>query len=260
MKQALVVGGSRGLGSALVTTLLEHDYKVVVTGRTKPADHLTIENFYRIDATTIDWASHYSTIEKESGASIDVVIFVAGAGLFGKTSQIPMERARQVFELNFWACTTAAKDAAEHWSKGGRPGKFMAVLSIAARRAVPFEAYYSASKAASARFLDCLQLEYAHKQIEFLSVFPGLLKTGFRREADWYGFEPTFADEGADVQKTAQALLDLLENRRKTRVLGWRERSIDLADRVWPGLYDRAVLRTRVSEILEIATNQTSKR
>jgi len=34
-------------------------------------------------------------------------------------------------------------------------------------------------------------------------------------------------------------------------VIGWRERTIDLADRLFPGLYDRAVLRKRVQNLLK---------
>jgi short-subunit dehydrogenase len=179
------------------------------------------------------------------------VIFVAGTGVFGKTVAIPLERARQTFELNFWACTTAARAAAEYWDDKKRAGKFLAILSIVARRAVPFEAYYSASKAAAARFLDCLRLEYGHKNIEFMCAFPGLLKTPFRSQVEWYGPKPALKDEGADVDRTARAVVKLLEGRRKARVIGWRERSIDLADRILPGLYDRAVLRKRVERLLK---------
>ena len=93
--------------------------------------------------------------------------------------------------------------------------------------------------------------EYAHKNIQFTCAFPGSLNTQFRRQAEWYGFEPTFANRGADVHKIAQAVINLLEGKRKTRVIGWRERAIDLADRVAPGLYDRAVLRSRVKKILK---------
>jgi short-subunit dehydrogenase len=237
--------------AALVKNLVDQQHRVVVMGRTKPADELRIQKFYGIDATAVDWPSRYSEIEGETGAPIDAVIFVAGSGVFGKTNRIPVERARRVFELNFWACTSAARAAADYWTANRRAGKFVAILSIAARRAVPFESYYSASKAATARYLECLQLEYGHKNIEFLCAFPGLLNTKFRRQAEWYGFEPTFADEGADVHKTAVAVIGLLEGKRKTRVIGWRERVIDFADRVAPGLYDRVVLRGRVERILK---------
>jgi short-subunit dehydrogenase len=124
-------------------------------------------------------------------------------------------------------------------------------LSIVARRAVPFEAFYAASKAAAARFLECLQLEYAHKNIEFVCAFPGTLKTGFRRDSEWYGIEPGAAEKGSDVQTTAEAIVKLLKSKRRSRVIGWRERSIDLADRLWPGLYDRAVLQNRVKRLLK---------
>jgi short-subunit dehydrogenase len=250
VKQIVVVGGGTGLGGALVKNLLGQGRRVVVMGRTRPDGGLPIQKFYSIDATAVDWPSQFTAIEKETGAPVDAVIFVAGKGVFGKANLIPVERARQMFEVNFWACASAAKAAADYWAGLGRPGKFVAVLSIAALRAVPMESYYAASKAAAARFLECLQLEYGHKKIGFICVFPGLLNTGFRRSAEWYGLKPAFADEGADPQKTAHAVIDLLEGKRKTRILGWRERAIALADRLLPGLYDRVVLRGRVERLM----------
>jgi short-subunit dehydrogenase len=248
MKEIAIVGGGGGLGSALVRQLLDRKYKVVVIGRTKPEDE-RIQKFCAIDVASADWQSLYRTIEIETAAPVDAVIFVAGTAVFGKTALIPAERARQTFELNFWACAMAARAAAEYWDDKSQAGKFVAILSIVARRAVPFEAYYSASKAAIARFLECLQLEYAHKNIDFVCAFPGMLRTPFRRRAEWYGIEPACADEGADVQRTARAIINLLTGRRKTRVIGWRERAIDLADRAFPGLYDLVVLRNRVKKI-----------
>ncbi len=250
MKQILLVGGGGCLGKALVGRLLDRKYEVVVAGRTKTPDS-RVQHFYPVDATTVQWPSLYMTVEKEKGAAIDAVIFVAGRAVFGKTALIPSARAREMFELNFWACATAAQAAAQYWQGRNRPGKFVAVLSVVARRAVPFEAYYAASKAAAARFLECLQLEYAGQEIEFICAFPGRLRTPFRRQAAWYGLEPAFADEGSDVDRTALAIVKLLEGRRRSRVIGWRERSIDLADRCSPGVYDRVVLRPRVQKMLK---------
>ena len=250
MKQVLVVGGGGGLGTALVKQLLDDGYKVFVAGQTKPIDE-RVSDFYRIELTNVDWPSLYCTIENKNVGPIDAIVFVAGSAVFGKTTLIPLPQAREIFELNFWACATAARTAAEYWETQKTPGKFVAVLSIAARRAVPFEAYYSASKAAAARFLECLQLEYADKKIEFLCAFPGTLKTGFRRRAHWYGLPAPSIDEGADVPATAKAVIKLLEGKRKTRVIGWRERTVDLADRVVPGLYERLLLRRRVRRLLK---------
>jgi short-subunit dehydrogenase len=250
MKQIAIVGGGGGLGGALVKQLSDQDCQTVVIGRRRPAEP-RIQRFYAVDATRVDWRSLYTKIEQETSSAIDGMIFVAGTGVFGKTNLIPEEPARQTFELNFWACTAAAKAIAAHWDDKNQPGTFLAVLSIVARRAVPFEAYYAASKAATARFLECLQFEYAHKNIQIICAYPGMLRTPFRRQAPWYGFDPSQSDAGADVQKTAQSVINLLKGRRRTRVIGWRERSIDLTDRFLPGLYDRAVLGNRVRKRLK---------
>jgi short-subunit dehydrogenase len=254
MKQVVVVGGGGGLGRAVTGQLLERNYEVAVIGRTKNADS-RIRHFYPTDANRANWPSLYRTIENDSGAHIDALLFVAGRAVFGRTTSIPEEYARQTFELNFWACATAARSAAQYWEERKRGGKFLAVLSIVARRAVPFEAYYAASKAAAARFLECLQLEYAHRGIEFVGAFPGTLDTPFRHQAQWYGLLPSSADPGSDPRKAARAIIELLEGRRRKVVIGWRERSIDLADRYAPGLYDHLVLRRRVDRMLKASHN-----
>jgi NAD(P)-dependent dehydrogenase (short-subunit alcohol dehydrogenase family) len=249
MRQAVIVGGTGGLGSALVRHLLDRNVQVVVAGRSKSSDDRV--RSYVIDATGTDWRLLYSTIERDSGKPIDAVVFVAGTAAYGRTASVPAERERSIFELNFWACTHAARSAAEHWAKEERPGTFLAVLSIVARRAVPFEACYAASKAAAGRFLECLDLEYGPMGIRILSAYPGTLDTPFRGQAEWYGVAPAASGSGADVRQTAKAIFGLLDGTRRMRVIGWRERVIDLADRLVPGLYDRVVLRKRVARMLK---------
>jgi short-subunit dehydrogenase len=249
MKQVLVVGGSGRLGNALVGQLLDQHIQTVVAGRTKPVDD-RVQHSYVIDANSLEWRSFYAWVEKDTGMPIDGVVFVAGTAAFGRTCWFPPERARALFELNFWACAMAAEQIAGHWSESGRAGTFVAVLSVVARRPVPFEAYYSASKAAAARFLECLDLEYRCKGTRFLSALPGVLNTPFRERAEWYGMKPTSVDQMTDVRTVARAIEKLLRGHRRARIIGWRERAIDFADRLAPGLYDQAILRRRVSKIL----------
>ncbi len=249
MRHVLVIGGSGGLGSEIVRQLLDGGAQVVVAGRTPPVEE-RIRSFFQLDATRANWAELYRNVEERTGTPLDAVIFVAGTSAYGKTALFPAERARSILELNFWALADAARTVAEHWAQARRPGTLVAVLSIAGRRAVPFEAFYSASKAAAARFLECLDLEYASRGIRFVAAFPGTLRTPFRRRAEWYGIEPGPAPEGGAPRDAARAILRLLEGKRRARVIGWRERVIDLADHVAPGLYDRVALRRRVARQL----------
>jgi 2,3-dihydro-2,3-dihydroxybenzoate dehydrogenase len=244
VRSALVVGGSGGLGAAVVRELAEVGTGVAVAGRHRPADP-RVRCARVVDATRVDFGALYRSVEAETGAPIDGVVFVAGSAVFGRTARVPLARAREVFDLNFWACTSAATAAAEHWIAGGTRGTFVAVLSIVARRAVPFEAHYAASKAAAGRFIECLHLEHEADGLRFVPVYPGMLRTSFRRAAEWYGLPPP-ADAGADATRAARAIVAVLRGRRRARVIGWRERTIDLADRLAPELYDRSVLRRRV--------------
>jgi NAD(P)-dependent dehydrogenase (short-subunit alcohol dehydrogenase family) len=258
MKQVAIVGGSGGVGNALVTHLLDRGCEVVVIGRRNARDQ-RVKRFYSVAPVAASWRSLYQRIETDSGAPLDAIAFVSGTAVFGKTALIPAERARQVLELNFWACAAAATAAAEHWAACEHAGTFLAVLSIAARRAVPFEAYYCASKAAAERLLGCLDLEYGGRGMQFISACPGLLHTPFREKAEWYGIQRPVNKGGADVCTTAKALAGLLAGERRSRVIGCRERGIDLADRLFPGLYDRVVLRRRVHNILNASSAVPAK-
>jgi NAD(P)-dependent dehydrogenase (short-subunit alcohol dehydrogenase family) len=245
MRRILVVGGAANLGAAVVNRLAGEGDEVIVVGRAR-STHPRVRASHVVDATTLEWRTFYDALEEEGGAPLDAVVFVAGAAVYGRTTHVPLERARRVLELNFWACTAAATAAAAYWTERRVAGSFVAVLSIAGRRAVPFEAHYAASKAAAARFLECLQLEHAADGLRFVAAYPGTIRTPFRRAAAWFGLEPAPGESGADPCDTARAVVALLRGERRARVIGWRERTIDLADRVLPGLYDRAVLRPRV--------------
>jgi short-subunit dehydrogenase len=248
-RHVLVVGGTGGLGQAVVRCLADARVAVSVAGRRASAAP-GVQASRVVDATAVDWDALYQDLEPPGAPPLDGIVFVAGAAVYGRTALVPEERARRVLELNFWACASAATAAARRWTARGIPGAFVAVLSLVARRAVPFEAHYAASKAAAARFLECLELEHAPAGLRFAPVYPGTLRTGFRGDAEWFGITPSDTDAGTDAREAARAIVAVLEGRRRSRVIGWRERTIDLADRIAPELYDRAVLRRRVQRTL----------
>jgi short-subunit dehydrogenase len=239
------VGASSGVGLLVATALRAEEVVLSTVGR-RPAANVEAFHHPCDRLGDLDWEALYRAAEQRAGAPIDSVVYVPGDAAFGRTAAIPTARARALFEANMWAPAAAALAAEALW-QAPRQGTFVSVSSISARRAVPFEAYYCASKAACARFLDALRLEHPDDRVVFASVYPGRLSTGFRAKADWYGAAPDGAPtEGSDPRSVARAILDVLHRRRGGRVIGARERAIDLADRVSPALYDRLVLRRRV--------------
>jgi short-subunit dehydrogenase len=245
VQHAVVVGASGGVGKLVAEGLDAEGVLISTVGR-RPSPHPGARHQRCEDLGGLDWTASYREAEHLAGVPIDAVVYVAGDAAFGRTRAVPVERARALFEANMWAPAAAALAADALW-QAPRRGTFVSVSSISARRAVPFEAYYCASKAACARFLDALRLEHPDDRVVFASVYPGRLSTGFRAKADWYGAARDAAPtEGSDPRSVARAILDVLHRRRGGRVIGARERAIDLADRLSPALYDRLVLRRRV--------------
>jgi short-subunit dehydrogenase len=211
VSHVVVVGASSGIGGLVADALALRGVILSTIGR-RPSRHRTAWHHASADLGAVDWANVYRAAERRASSPIDVAAALAAATL--------------------WAAP--------------RRGTFVSVSSISARRAVPFESYYCASKAACARFLDGLELEQPDGRLRFVSVYPGRLRTAFRAKADWYGLpaDPAFG-VGGDPARVAGSILSVLDGG-SSRIIGARERAIDLADRISPRLYDRLVLRARV--------------
>ena len=247
---ALIVGASSGLGRMAGDGLSAVGIALSTVGR-RPSGIAGAWHFGAAALGAVDWSGVYEEAERRAELPLDAIVYVAGDAVFGKAAQVPALRARAVFEENFWAPAAAALSAQMLWQGASRRATFVSVSSISARRAIPFEAHYCASKAACARFLDALQLEHPEERIRFVSVYPGRLRTAFRAKAHWYGLPPDPApQEGSDPAHVVCAILGVLAGRRPAPAIGVRERAIDAVDRLDSRLYDRLVLAPRVRSAL----------
>jgi short-subunit dehydrogenase len=244
-KHALIVGATSGIGHALRQRFNTAGVAVSSVGRRAPAH---VPGWHQaVDLCATDWRSVLKEASGAVGSPVDTLVFVAGTAVFGRVLDIPTQDAREVFELNFWSPRAAALEAARYWLDLKRRGIFIVVLSVAARRAIPLESYYCASKAAMASFIWSLQLEHAGDGLEFLAIYPGILNTGFVQKSRWVGMAPP-ADRpaGKSADEVAEEIIRLLEKPRRNVILGWRERIVDILDRVNPAIYDRWLLRRRI--------------
>jgi short-subunit dehydrogenase len=250
---ALIVGASGGIGRLVVDALAVQSIALSTVGR-RPSAHAGAFHFSAAALEAVDWSAVYADAEERAAVPLDAIVYVAGDAVFGKAGKVPEGRARALFDANFWAPCAAAVAAQAHWAALRRRATFVSVSSISARRAVPFEAHYCASKAACARFLEALTLEHPDERIRFVSLYPGRLRTAFRAKAEWYGLPPDPAPtEGNDPIHVVRAILSVLGGGAGGAVIGSRERAIDAADRIDPRLYDRLVLARRVRKALDKA-------
>jgi short-subunit dehydrogenase len=239
-RHAVVVGSSSGIGAGVVRELSARGWSVSALSRRRG----NAERFVPCDVT--DDAAVEGAVARaaELGGPFDAVVYAAGVAVAGRSVAVPERAARDVFEVNFWGMQRVFRRA--YSSLVSQRGTFVGVLSIAGLRAVPFEADYAASKAACARWLECVALEASAEGVRVGYLAPGYVPTGFLERAEWHGMAPpAVSGSGIDVGDVARAVADRVEARRSRAVLGWRENAIALADRIVPGAYDR-LLRARV--------------
>lgn len=241
MSHAIVVGASSGIGAAIGAALRARGDRV--SGLARRACDAADESFACDVAVEGELEAAIARATERHGAP-RMLVYAAGFAAMGSTLDVPADAARRTFDVTFWGLDRAVRATVPEMRARG-DGAVLAVLSLAALRAVPHEAYYAAAKAAAARYLDCLAHEVEPDGVRVRYVCPGFIDTGFLEKSAWFGMDPPRVQgSGVTPEDVARAALELLDGRRRGRVIGWRERAIALGDRVAPGLYD-AILRRR---------------
>jgi len=116
---------------------------------------------------------------------LDVVVNAAGFGLSGPVETTPLADARDQFETNFWGAVRVSR-AALPALRAAPGGLLVNVSSLAGVFAIPFQAYYTASKFALEGWSEALAYEVAPFGVDVTLVEPGNIRSGFtagRREA-----------------------------------------------------------------------------
>ncbi len=173
-RTAVITGGSGGIGLALSEKLIQEGFKVYCLSRTKGkscAEHIPTDV---TDEQSVKAA--FSSIADKSG-SIDILINNAGFGISGAVEFTRVSDAKKQFDVNFFGMFTCIKYAVPLMRKAG--GRIINVSSAAAIFSIPFQAFYSASKAAVNSLTLALRNELKMFGISVCAVMPGDVKTGF---------------------------------------------------------------------------------
>ena len=190
-KVIIVTGASRGIGYSTAALFLKKGHKVYAFSRSG----CDLEGINSIICDVTDEISLKKAIDSvfEAEKRIDVLINNAGAGISGAVEKTAEADARKLFELNFFAYFEAIKYAVPYMRKQ-KSGKIINIGSVAGAMHVPFQAFYSASKAAVEALSNCLRGELAPFGIKVSTVMPGDTRTGFTgaREKDFLENDPDY--------------------------------------------------------------------
>jgi NAD(P)-dependent dehydrogenase (short-subunit alcohol dehydrogenase family) len=114
----------------------------------------------------------------EEAGRIDVLINNAGFGISGAVEFTKPEDARRQFDVNFFGMVNVTKAVLPHMRRE-KKGFILNTSSVAAVTPIPFQAFYSASKAAINGYTMALANEVRPFGIRVSALMPGDVRTGF---------------------------------------------------------------------------------
>lgn len=187
MKVAIVTGGSGGIGRCTALSLAKAGCRVFEFSRhEKPTQGLE-----HITADVTDEAAVKAAVEEviRLAGRVDILVCNAGFGISGAAEFTSSDDAHAQLELNLYGMDNTVRAVLPHMrAQGG--GRIVCMSSIAGILPIPFQLWYSVSKAAIDAYVLALQNEVRPFHISACAVLPGDIKSGFtaaRRKTETSG-------------------------------------------------------------------------
>lgn len=175
-KVCVITGGTSGIGKCTAQAMLEKGYTVYELSRRAQG----IEGLHHIVADVTDEQTLAAAINEilQREDHIDVVINNAGFGISGAVEFTKTEDAQHQLDVNFFGMVRMNRQVLPIMRKQGY-GRIVNLSSVAGAIAIPFQTYYSASKAAINSYTMALANEVKPFGIQVCCVQPGDIRTGF---------------------------------------------------------------------------------
>src|SRR6266498_5009283 len=209
---ALVTGGTRGIGAAIVRGLASEGFAVAISGRTESSVREAVGRFRKEGIPAAGHAADARREEEQKAliawvasefSRLDVLVNNAGIGDFDSIEKLSPDRFRNVVETNLCGPYYAIHYAAPLMKKGGG-GFIVNIGSLAAVNAFAGGSAYNASKFGLLGFSESSMLDLRHQGIRVAAILPGSVATEFGhshgdREHSWMLSSDDVAEAVADL-------------------------------------------------------------
>lgn len=172
----MITGASSGIGLAAARLFRDKGDKVYsISRRVCPEDGIIS---IQCDITDEDAVNSAICRIINDCHKIDVLICNAGFGISGTVEFTEIADAKKQFDVNFWGVVRCIRAALPQMRKQ-KSGRIIITSSVAGAIAIPFQSYYSATKASLNSLVLATNNEVRDYGIKLCAVMPGDIKTGF---------------------------------------------------------------------------------
>ncbi len=176
MKTVVITGGSSGIGKATAGLFAEKGWRVYEWSRsgksTEKVTHISC------DVTKPEETKAAAKQVIDQAGQIDVLVSNAGFGISGAIEFTTPEDAHRQMEVNFFGALNSVQ-AVLPYMRERQAGRIIFTSSVAAVLSIPYQSFYSASKAAINALALALQNEVRSFGIYVGVLMPGDVSTGF---------------------------------------------------------------------------------
>lgn len=201
---AVVVGGSSGIGRETALKLAAKGFQVFNVSRTAfKGDR--VRTITADAAQEGELAKAIRGIGEECGA-IDLLVYSAGFSMAAPLEYARSGDYRYLFEVNYFGAIEALRAAAPFLKKRG--GRAVLVGSLGGDMPIPYDCFYSSSKAALAMLAREADLELRTRGVRVSALLPGGTATDFTYSRRIYGEEESLS-YSPSVKKASAALANI---------------------------------------------------
>ncbi|RDU38245.1 short-chain dehydrogenase [Neobacillus piezotolerans] len=211
-KTIFITGAGSGLGRGAAIGLARKGHRVIATTEltSQKTDLLreAMDLGLDIDVFKLDITN---ARDRNEILKYDFDVFVANAAINerGPLAEVPMDRFREIFEVNVFATLETVQLAVKKLVELGN-GKIVFMSSMAGIMASPYGGPYAATKHAIEAIAQTLKQELEGFGVKVATINPGAFNTGFNDRAaeelwKWYDEEKNFTKK-EDLLKAEEGL------------------------------------------------------
>jgi short-subunit dehydrogenase len=258
-KVVWITGASSGIGEALACAFAAAGARVVLSSRNvdrlketasrclNPDRHLVLP----LDLSDPSNLGDQVRTALDTFGRIDILVNNGGVSQRSFAAETSLDTVRRILETNFFGPVALTGAVLPSMLEQGS-GRIVIISSLVGKMGTPLRSAYAASKHALHGYFDSLRAEVQRKGIGVTIVCPGFIRTNISINAltadgSCHGLMDDAQAAGMPADECASRILQAVAAGRDEVCIGGKELLAVHLRRFFPGLYNRLILKAKVT-------------